>query len=70
VGSGDAAGVLDCRWEAAEVADDGEQELRRSSGGASCLGRRKAVQMWVRECKRECIGSLGTRFKLRRRHGE
>jgi hypothetical protein len=70
VGSGDVAGVLDCGWEAAEAANDGEQELRWSSGGASCLGRRKAVQMWVRECKRECTGSSGMRFKSSRRHGE
>jgi hypothetical protein len=34
VGGGDAAGALDLGWEVAEVADDGEQELRRSSGEA------------------------------------
>jgi hypothetical protein len=70
VGGSNATGALDCGWEAAEVADDGEQELRRSSGGASRSGRRKAVQMWVRECKRECTGSSGMCFKSRRRHGE
>jgi hypothetical protein len=70
VGGGDAAGVLDCGWEAAEAADDGEQELRRSSGGASCPGRRKRSKMGVRECKSESVGSLGTCFKSRRRHGE
>jgi hypothetical protein len=35
VGGGDAAGVWDCGWEAAEVADDSEQELRWSSGESS-----------------------------------
>jgi hypothetical protein len=34
VGGGGATGALDRGWEAAEVADDGEQELRRSSDEA------------------------------------
>jgi hypothetical protein len=28
------------------------------------------VQMWLRECKRECTGSSRMCFKSRRRHGE
>jgi hypothetical protein len=32
VGCGGAIGALDRGWEAAEAADDGGQELRRSSG--------------------------------------
>jgi hypothetical protein len=70
VGGRGAAGALDRGWEAAEVAVNGEQELWRSSGGASRSGRRKAVQMWVRECKRECTGSSGMCFKSRRGHSE
>jgi hypothetical protein len=34
VGGSSATGALDRGWEAAEAADDGEQELRRSSGEA------------------------------------
>jgi hypothetical protein len=65
--SGDGAtGALDQGWETAEAADDGEQELRRSSGGASCSGRRKAVEMQVRECKSEFMESSGTCFRSRR----
>jgi hypothetical protein len=70
VGGSDATGVLECGWEAAEAADDGEQELQRSSGGASCLGRRKRSKMGVHECKSESVGSSGTCFKSRRRHSE
>jgi hypothetical protein len=70
VGGRGAAGALDRGWETAEAAVNGEQELWRSSGGASRSGRRKAVQMWVRECKRECTGSSGMCFKLRREHSE
>jgi hypothetical protein len=61
---------LNCRWEAAEAADDGGQELRRSSGEAWRSERRKRSRMGVRECKGESVGSLGTCFKSRRRHGE
>jgi hypothetical protein len=68
VGGGGATGALDQGWEATEAADDGEQELRRSSDEASRSGRRKAMQMWVRECKRDCTGSLGMCFKSRRGH--
>jgi hypothetical protein len=53
----------------AEAAVDGEQELRRSSGKASRTGRRRS-RMGVRECKSESVGSSGTYFKSRRRHGE
>jgi hypothetical protein len=67
-GGGDAVGVLDRGWEAAGAAVDGEQELRRSSGGASRTGRRKAVEMQVRECKSEFVKSSGTCFRSRRRH--
>jgi hypothetical protein len=70
VGGGGATGALDWGWEVAEAADDSVQELRRCSSGASRSGRRKAVQMWVCECKRECTGSLGMCFKSRRRHGK
>jgi hypothetical protein len=70
VGGDDAAGVLDCGSEVAESAEIGEQELRRSSGGASCSGRRKRSEMGVRECKSEFVGSSGTCFKSRRTHGE
>jgi hypothetical protein len=70
VGCGGAARALDRGWEATAAAVDDEQELRRSSGGAARSGRRRAVKMWVRECKRECTGSSRMCFKLRRRHGE
>jgi hypothetical protein len=68
VGGGNAAGVLDRGWEAAGVAVDSEQELRRSSGGASRKGRRKAMEMQVRECKSEFVKSSGMCFRSRRRH--
>jgi hypothetical protein len=70
VGCGGATGALDRGWEAAEAADNGEQELWRSSGKASRSGRRKRSKMAVRECKSESVGSSGTCFKSRRRHGE
>jgi hypothetical protein len=70
VGCGAATGVLNRGWEVAEAADDGGQELRRSSGEAWCSKRRKRSKMGVRECKSETVGSLGTCFKSRRRHGE
>jgi hypothetical protein len=54
----------------AEAAVDGKQELRRISGKASRTGRRRRSRMGVRECKSEFVGSSGTYFKLRRRHGE
>jgi hypothetical protein len=68
VSGGGATGALDRGWETAEVADDGEQELWRSSGGVSCSGRRKAVEMQVRECKSEFVESSGTCFRSRRGH--
>jgi hypothetical protein len=70
VGCGGAARALDRGWEAAEAAVDDEQELRRSSGWAARSGRRRAVQMWVRERKKECTGSSRMCFKSRRGHSE
>jgi hypothetical protein len=67
---GGATGALNRGWEAAEAADDGGQELRRSSGEAWRSERRKRSRMGVRECKSESVGSSGTCFKSRRRHGE
>jgi hypothetical protein len=69
VGGGSATGALDRGWEAAEAADDGEQELRRSSGDAWHSERREAVEMQVREGKGEFVGSSGMFFKFRR-HSE
>jgi hypothetical protein len=69
VSGGGATGALDRGWETVEAADDGEQELRRSSVGASCSGRRKAVEMQVRECKSEFVESSGMCFRSRRGHG-
>jgi hypothetical protein len=54
----------------AEAADDGESRQRRSSGEAWRSERRKRSRMGVHECKSESVRSLGTCFKLRRRHGE
>jgi hypothetical protein len=67
---GGATGALNRGWEAGGAADDGGQELRRSSGEAWRSERRKRSRMGVRECKSESVGSLGTCFKSRRRHGE
>jgi hypothetical protein len=67
VGCGGATGALTRGWEAA---DDGGQELRRSSGEAWRSERRKRSRMGVRECKSESVGSSGMCFKSRRRHGE
>jgi hypothetical protein len=68
VGGGGASRALDRGWEAAEVAVDGKSGLRRGSDEVGCSGKGKTVQMWLRECKRECTGSSRTRFKSRRRH--
>jgi hypothetical protein len=70
VGGCGAARALDRGWEAVEAAVDGEQELRRSSGGAARSGRRRVVQMWVRERKRECTRGSRMYFKSRRGHSE
>jgi hypothetical protein len=70
VGCGGVVGALASGCRAAEAADDGEQELRRSSGEAWCSERRKRSRMGVRECKSASVGSSGTCFKSRRRHGE
>jgi hypothetical protein len=66
VGCGGATGALNRGWEAAEVADDGGQELRRSSGEAWRAERRKRSRMGVRECKSESVGSSEMCFKSRR----
>jgi hypothetical protein len=52
------------------AAVDGEQKLRRRSGGVRWSGKEMAVEMWVRECEREDTGSSRMRFKLRRGHNE
>jgi hypothetical protein len=70
VGCGSVTGAPNRGWEAAEAADDGGQELRRSSGKAWRSERRKRSRMGVRECKSESVESSGMCFKLRRRHGE
>jgi hypothetical protein len=48
VGGGDAAGVLDCGWEAAEAADDIKSRQRRSSGESSLAeeGKRGNAARW------------------------
>jgi hypothetical protein len=51
VGCGVATGALNRGWDAAEAADDGGQELGRSSGEAWRSERRKRSRMGVRECK-------------------
>jgi hypothetical protein len=70
VGCGGATGALNRGWQVAEAADDGGQELQRSSGKAWRSERRKRSRMGVRECKSESVGSSGMCFKSRRRHGE
>jgi hypothetical protein len=70
VGDGDAVCALDRGGETAWAADDGGQRLRRRSGEVRWSGKEMAVGMWVRERKRECIGSSRMRFKLRRGHSE
>jgi hypothetical protein len=52
------------------AADYGGQRLRRRSGEVRWLGKEMAVGMWVREHKRECIGSSRMLFKLRRGHNK
>jgi hypothetical protein len=68
VGGGSATGAVDRGREAAEAADDGGQELWRSSSKASRSGRRKRSKMGVCECNNEFVGSSGMYFKLKRRH--
>jgi hypothetical protein len=48
VGCGGATGALNRGWEAVEAADDGGQELRRSSGEGSRAeeGRRNNAEWW------------------------
>jgi hypothetical protein len=70
VGCGGATGALNHKWEVAEAADDGGQELWRSSSEAWRSERRKRSRMGVRMCKSESVGSSGMCFKSRRRHGE
>jgi hypothetical protein len=52
------------------VSTSGEQKLRRRSGRVRWSGKEMAVEMWLRECKREDTGSSRMRFKLRRGHSE
>jgi hypothetical protein len=70
VGRGGALGALGRGWEAAWVAVDGEQKLRRRSGEARWSGKEMTVEMWVREHKKKCIGSSRMCFKLERGHSE
>jgi hypothetical protein len=70
VGHGGALGALDRGWEAAWAAVDGEQKLRRRSGEARWSGKEMAVEMWVRELKKKCIGSSRMCFELKRGHSE
>jgi hypothetical protein len=70
MGDGDVVCALDQGWEAAWVAVDGEQKLRRRSGEARWSGMEMAVKMWVRGRKRKCIGSSRMCFKLKRGHSE
>jgi hypothetical protein len=69
VGRGDALGAMDRGWEAAAVAVDGEQKLRRWSGEVESSGRGKAVQLWVWECKSGFMGNSRICSGSRRRHG-
>jgi hypothetical protein len=64
-----AAGALDPGWEAAAAAVDGEPRQRRGSGKVWSSGKRKAVEMQVRECKSEFVGNSRMYFKSRKRHG-
>jgi hypothetical protein len=69
VGGGGAARALDRGWEAAVVAVDGEPRQRRGSDEVWSSGKRKAVEMEVRECKSEFVESSGTCFRSKRGHG-
>jgi hypothetical protein len=69
VGDRGSAGALDRGWEAAEAAVDGEPRQRRGSGEVWSSGKRKAVEMQVRECKSEAVGNSRMCFKSRKRHG-
>jgi hypothetical protein len=69
VGRSGALGALDRGWEAAATAVDGEPRLRRGSGEVESSGKRKAVEMWVWECKSGFVGSSRTCSRSRRRHG-
>jgi hypothetical protein len=70
VGCCGAARALDRGWEAAAVAIDGEEKLRRGFGEVESSGRRKVGKMGVCKCKSEFTRSSRTCFKLRKRHGE
>jgi hypothetical protein len=52
------------------VVVDGEQALRQRSGEARWLGKKMAVEMWVRECEGKDTGSSRMRLKLKRGHSE
>jgi hypothetical protein len=69
VGRGGALGALDRGWEAAAVAIDGEQKLRRRSGEVWCSGEEMAAEMQMRESKMECVGNSRTCSGSRRRCG-
>jgi hypothetical protein len=68
VGGGGAAGALDRGWEAVGAAVDGEPRQRRGSGEVWSSGKRKAVEIQVRECKSESVGNSRMCFKSRKRH--
>jgi hypothetical protein len=67
VGHGGALGALDQGWEAAAAAVDGQQKLRQRSGEVWCSGEEMAVEMQMRESKREFVGSSRTCSGSRRR---
>jgi hypothetical protein len=69
MGCSGALGALDRGWEAAAAAVDGEQKLRRRCGEVWCSGEEMAVEMQMRESKRECVGSSRTCSGSSRRRG-
>jgi hypothetical protein len=60
MGGGGASRALDRGWEAAAVAVDGEQELRRRSGGLESSRKREVSKMGVCKCKSKFTRSSRT----------
>jgi hypothetical protein len=69
VGGGGASRALDWGWEAAAVAVDGEQKLRRRSGEVESSGKREVRKMGVCKCKSKFTRSSRMCSGSRRRHG-
>jgi hypothetical protein len=69
VGCCGAVRALDRVWEAAAVAVDGEQELRRRSGKVESSGKREVSKMGVCKCKSKFTRSSRMCSGSRRRHG-